>query len=375
MRTVDDALVGGYSGSPVLAEGGDVVVAVASEAGGRHSGIAIPVTAIKQIWSSGPIRLREDEYTRVGFAEIYRIMAGFIPDFAQRYPHDIRDKAISEVAQDKVFEVETKRALFFGRTGAGKSTTINCLLGDSIIPTTGEVNCTKSLVCGEHRGGLIVFDSPGMEDEGEQENITRLALGLEQRAGDSEDPIEAIPMLDLTHKVAEGPQRFKGHQIDRCVEGLASHYLSERETPPVCKEFTPADFVAWIPEKIDFFVFVLSSVAGVGISPSIGKVLAELYQVHGSTLQLFKVFNRFEPYDQGVERRFHDAKERLRRYGVPHAEEWVEINAKGAKVSRSWSSRLLLLCLQMFYVTFARLSVSSTALTLRSVSLNTFSIM
>ena len=97
--------------------------------------------------------------------EIEAVMSTYIPDFGRKFSLDFTAAAIDEVREEKVFAIRTARALVFGETGVGKTTTINFLLNNPIFPTSGELSCTKSLACGEHSGGLIFYDSPGLGDE------------------------------------------------------------------------------------------------------------------------------------------------------------------------------------------------------------------
>ena len=115
-----------------------------------------------------------------GVKKIRNMMGDFIPGFDTKFPENASEKLISTIREEKLFLINTARAIVFGRTHVGKTTIINHLLNNPIFPTAGHLTCTLSIACGEHEGGLIFFDSPGIGDVRYQQNITRIILGMEQ---------------------------------------------------------------------------------------------------------------------------------------------------------------------------------------------------
>lgn len=69
-----------------------------------------------------------------------------------------------------------------GRTGSGKTTLGNHLLGIDYFLSTGRQDCTQEINLIEFPVGLNYFDLPGVCSDDRLENFNRVALGLEQSA-------------------------------------------------------------------------------------------------------------------------------------------------------------------------------------------------
>ena len=68
-----------------------------------------------------------------------------------------------------------------GRTGSGKTTLGNCLIGiDNLMPSSGHQDCTNEINFIKFPVGIEYFDLPGVCSDDRLENYNRAALGLEQ---------------------------------------------------------------------------------------------------------------------------------------------------------------------------------------------------
>ncbi len=181
-RMTSPGVVPGMSGAPVRRLSDDVVIGVISARynsvdGWLRDSVWVARTEHLQDLLDG---VQEDEDRTAAMQQVRRQMSDLIPGFDTKFPEDFRDKLICDVRDEKIFTLRTARALVFGRTGVGKTTTINYLLEAPVFPATGQLTCTRSLAAGEHRNGLIFYDSPGLGDEPYQHNVTCAALGLPQ---------------------------------------------------------------------------------------------------------------------------------------------------------------------------------------------------
>jgi len=263
--------------------------------------------------------------------EIKTIMVTYIPDFEKRFVIDVTQAAIDEVRAEKSFEIRTARALVFGETGVGKTTTINYLLNNPVFPTSGELSCTKSLACGEHAGGLIVYDSPGLGDEAGLENVTRTVLGIEQLP---DEPIDQITLLDITTNNTEGPSTYIELTYSAFAEEISAEFYEHHQTNIKAKQFNVTDFATWSADHFDFFVFVTSSMRG--LPTPIAKVLQTFDKVHQGQTILFKVFNVFnrayqaevEQLKPAIKKKFEQGIERSHKYDLTKAEQWFIIDSQ-----------------------------------------------
>ncbi len=213
-----------------------------------------PESPEKAIDETPPLDIEESKMmtrqTGKAMREIRRLMSSFIPDFAEKFPENFQDKLVSEIRGENLFRLQTFRAFVFGRIGAGKTTTINYLLDNDVFPATGELNCTRSLAAGEHKSGLIFYDSPGIGDKPRPENTTRTALCINQL---DEDRIDTVRLIDITSKNAEGPLCYKTLSYEEFENEIKSEYYSENKEKIIVKEFPliefkngpPTDLVLW----------------------------------------------------------------------------------------------------------------------------------
>lgn len=229
----------------------------------------------------------QQEKTRI-MQEIRNLMSKLIPDFDAKFPVNAKTKLISEIRDEKIFQVNKARALVFGETGVGKTTTINFLLDTPIFPTTGELSCTKSLASVEHKGGLIVYDSPGLRDDEALENVTRSVLGVGLIEA---QPVSYISLIDITSEHLEGPSNYSLLHYEQYSDQISKTFYEKHQRQIVCKRFDVNEFSEWAAKNIDFFVFVASSEKSLPVS--IAKLLSKLSNTHKSKSKLFKVFNIF----------------------------------------------------------------------------------
>ena len=229
--------------------------------------------------------------TKFAMNEVRKILTKFIPAFETRYGLNLQEKVMSEAAREAAFKIKPARALVFGHTGVGKTTTINRLLTSNIFPTTGQLSCTKSLAVGQHPDGLIFYDSPGIGDEPEQENITRVALGIPQR---NDQLVSKIRLLDITTQGQEGPEDCRKLTYEAFkTEVVDPSFFKRNKEKILGKEFALADFKKWISaHPFDFVVFVMSSEKGLPSSDV--TLIQDLYRAQkNKDIKLFKVHNIF----------------------------------------------------------------------------------
>lgn len=272
-----------------------------------------------------------DQNVELIVSEIERVMAAYIPDFAQKFSANFQEAAISEVRAEKSFEITTARALVFGETGVGKTTTINFLLNSPVFPTSGELSCTKSLACGEHAGGLIFYDSPGLGDEEALENVTRTALGLPPLA---DEPIDSITLIDITASNGEGPPAYERLAYEAFAEEISAEFYQKHQDRIVVKRFDLAAFAGWAASHFDFFVFVTSS--NRGLPSPIAKILQAFDHSNQNRIKLFKVFNVFNggadvavsALQPGVAKKYAQALERSEKVGLSDPAQWLLIDSQ-----------------------------------------------
>lgn len=263
--------------------------------------------------------------------EIQNIMSAYIPDFDDRFSVNFMDVAISQVRAEKSFEINTARALVFGETGVGKTTTINYLLNSPIFPTSGELSCTKSLACGEHEGGLIFYDSPGLGDVEGLENVTRVALGIEQL---EDEAIDHLTLIDITAKREEGPPEYDILPYEAYADEISASFYNEHQANIVGKQFELTAFQEWANTHFDFFVFVTSS--NRGLPTPVARILRAFDQQNQNRLKLFKLFNVFggryqadeAALDSGIKNKYQQAQERSHKYELTDPDSWFLIDSQ-----------------------------------------------
>jgi hypothetical protein len=268
--------------------------------------------------------------------KIRKIMAEFIPKFEQLFPDDLESRIVKQLRESKVFRIHTKRALVVGRTGAGKTTTINRLFEQEILPTAGQLTCTSCLACGEHRDGLILYDSPGIGDDEAAEDVARIACGLPQIGS----PLERLKLIDLTPARSEGPARSNVHSIEEFQDQINLDYYRNNAGSISFKSFSVDDFRQWA--SFDFLIFVLNTTSGLPISDL--RFLANTIKVASERgIQIFKVINVFDGTFKGsiamltpeANAKVQQAKQRLDQklteQGITHSGPWLLLNSRSGE--------------------------------------------
>ncbi len=296
------------------------------------SGLETEQEVYKQ--SQNPVEDKYARQTKFAMNKIRKLLAEYIPDFEKKFNPDLQAKVIKEATSENVFKIKTARALVFGHTGVGKTTTINKLLNSNIFPTSGQLSCTKSLTAGQHTDGLIFYDSPGTGDKPEQENITRVALGVPQR---EYQEVRNIKLLDITMKGQEGPVRYRKLNIEEFKDDIRDQsYFKANKKNILGKEFKLADFKSSVSKHpFDFVVFVMSSEKGLPYDDC--KLIQDFYHSKKSKkIKLFKVYNIFHDkfksdigaLDQKFRALLSQAKNNLRDANVSDYEDWILIDSQ-----------------------------------------------
>lgn len=280
----------------------------------------------------------------IAVREIEKVMSAYIPNFEAKFSTNFKESAVNEVRRERSFEIKTARALVFGETGVGKTTTINYILNSPIFPTSGELSCTKSLACGEHAGGLIFYDSPGLGDEEGLENVTRAALGIEPL---EDEPVDQITLIDITGSHAEGPADFQTLPYEAFADEISPQFYQTHHDKIAAKRFDAAAFQEWAADQFDFYVFVTSSQRG--LPTPIAKTLQAFDRQHK---RLFKVFNVFgdnyqeevSELEPSIKNKYEQAVERSKKYRLTQPEAWHLIDSQSgaglAALIRSFAEAL-----------------------------------
>ena len=120
-----------------------------------------------------------------------------------------------------------KTVAFLGSSGVGKSTLINKLLGEDIIPTAGIRNDDKGRHTTTHRelialpNGAFVIDTPGMRELGMWDNES----GVETAFSDVEELIGRCRFSDCTHNNEPGCAVQEALRDGRLDDGRWKSYL------------------------------------------------------------------------------------------------------------------------------------------------------
>jgi GTP-binding protein EngB required for normal cell division len=279
------------------------------------------------VTTQGPSKVdsKDAEY-EAAMNTLKSILAQYIPEF------NIPGNIIDDTTKEHAFKLRPARAIIFGHTSVGKTTTINKLLARDIFSATGQLTCTRSLAAAQHKGGLIFYDSPGIGDEPEQENIARVALGLPQL---EEDRVSTVRLLDLTEMHQEGPKKFTSlSYVDYSDEIRGGPSNKDIAKEIVGKSFPLAQFQNWRSQHpFDFAVFLTNSEIGLPVPES--RLLKDFYQAHPN-ITMFKVFNVFhnryksniDELDTGVKNKLNQAQDRLKKYGLKDYNQWIVIDSR-----------------------------------------------
>lgn len=114
---------------------------------------------------------------------------------------------INQNGYDKLYPylAEGKTVAFIGSSGVGKSTLINCLLGEKHLDTNGLRNDDKGRHTTTHRelillpSGGMVIDTPGMRELG----MWNAESGIDQTFADIEKLAQGCRFRDCTHSGSE----------------------------------------------------------------------------------------------------------------------------------------------------------------------------
>ena len=206
-------------------------------------------------------------------------------------------------------------------------------MGQEVFPASGQLTCTRSLAAAQHKEGLIFYDSPGIGDELQQENITRVALGVKQL---EKERVNTIRLLDITETNQEGPGDFKKLSYKDYADEIKDSFINGSKRNISGKEFQLDRFQEWQSQyPFDFAVFLTSSERGLPVADS--ELITEFYHIHQtSNIKMFKVFNVFhnryksntEELDSEVMNKFSQAKDRLKKAGLKDYDQWITIDSK-----------------------------------------------
>lgn len=273
--------------------------------------------------------------TKKAMDEIKKILAEYIPELKDLSEH-FQNKVFQEVRDENIFNINPKRVFVFGKSNAGKTTTINSLLNADVFPTSMELGCTQSLACGKHKGGLIFYDSPGIGDLDKEENITRAALGISQT---DDANTSVIKLIDFSGNQLEGGNAFRLLSYNEIAKDINEEFYKNNQKNIIAKEFSVESFQEWSKDKYDFYVYVLSVGNGNGLDGQQLKFLKKLYSTKGSKLKLFKVMNIWNDkihsnYKPSIDDLNNDTKvvikqaiQRLSDEGIPNSDEWYFIES------------------------------------------------
>ena len=115
---------------------------------------------------------------------------------------------------EKINKISTKfpdiTIAFTGRTGSGKTTCANLLIGvKSFLKSTGYQNCSNEVSFVKFTNGFNFIDLPGVASDDRLENFNRVAIGLEQ--------IKQFPQVDNLTIATYNQNQF----VDRISSSIA----------------------------------------------------------------------------------------------------------------------------------------------------------
>jgi 50S ribosome-binding GTPase len=164
-----------------------------------------------------------------------------------------------------------------GRTGSGKTTLANRLLGVAYFLSDGRQDCTREVNHVRLPGGLSYSDLPGACSDDLLENVNRLALGLPQ----VDDAPRADELTIATHTPGRAPvrDRLAPEEIDgsRLAPDLILYLLAAD------KQFTSADrrYLLDLLARHSRIVYVLNIFATSPPSdPNVRDLVSRVAQAH-----------------------------------------------------------------------------------------------
>ena len=269
--------------------------------------------------------------TQKAMKEIKEALIEYIPEFKE-LSIDLKNQLFREIRDKNIFHIDSRRVFLFGRTNAGKTTTINSLLEEPLFPASAKLSLTKSISSVEHKGGLIFYDSPGIGDERHPENITRASLKIPL----IRDEINEVILIDATKEKNEGPKEYDLLNANEIKDEVN---ITDNSFDFRVKQFNPVSFGKWADKKIDFYVFVLAIGSSHGLDRPQLDFLEDFYKEKGKEIKLFKVFNiwndgkqsrynkNVNSLDEDIQISIRQAKERIKKSALPDPDKWYIIES------------------------------------------------
>lgn len=290
----------------------------------------------------------EEEYQEIenqqnakeAMEEIQKFLSSFIPELKD-FSINFHEKLISKVRDENVFKIEPKRVFVFGESNAGKTTTINNLLksdifDSEIFPASDKFSLTQTLNCGEHEGGLIIYDSPGIGDKPLPDNITRAALSIRQK---EKEQVDKIILIDTTKNKNEGTNEFRNLDESEMLKYINEDAYLKYKNNITGKEFKVSDFQNWAKSKFDFFMFVVPCGWRNGVNYKQVEFLEDFYKTIGIDKNVFKIFNiinnreqsrykkNIKELDSDIIFSFEEAVKEFKDNNFPFPEDWIFVDS------------------------------------------------
>lgn len=276
--------------------------------------------------------------------EIKKFLLDFIPELKD-FSGNFHEKLISQVRDENLFKIATKRVFVFGESNAGKTTTINNLLKSDVFdselfPASDKFSLTQTLNCGEHEGGLIIYDSPGIGDKATPDNITRAALSIKQK---EKKQVDEIIIIDATENKKEGANKFRKLDELEMLKYIDKDAYFKHKDKINGKEFKVADFQNWAKSKFDFFIFVVPCGWTKGLNERQIEFLEDFYNTFGDKQKVFKILNilndrkqsrykeKNEELDVDIQFALENSIEEFKNNNFPHPEDWIFVESNFGK--------------------------------------------
>ena len=280
------------------------------------------------------------ENAKEAMEEIQKFLSNFIPELKD-FSINFHEKLISTVRDENIFKIEPKRVFVFGESNAGKTTTINNLLksgifNSEIFPASDKFSLTQTLNCGEHEGGLIIYDSPGIGDKPIPDNITRAALSIKQK---EKKQVDEIIILDATKNKNEGAEKYRKLGESEMLKYINEDAYLKYKDNISGKEFKVSDFQNWAKSKFDFFMFVVPCGWRNGVNERQIEFLEDFYKTIGSDKKVFKIFNiinnreqsrykeNIKELDNDIIFSFEEAVKEFKDNNFPYPEDWIFVDS------------------------------------------------
>lgn len=284
------------------------------------------------------------ENAKEAMEEIQKFLSSFIPEL-KGFSNNFHEKLISQVRDENIFKIAPKRVFVFGESNAGKTTTINNLLRSDVFdselfPASDQFSLTQTLNCGEHEGGLIIYDSPGIGDQAIPENITRAALSVKQK---EKKQVSEIIIIDATKNKKEGTDKFRKLDEPEMLKYIDKDAYFKHKDNISGKEFKVTDFQNWAKSKFDFFIFVVPCGWTKGLNERQIEFLEDFYSKYGDEQKVFKVLNilndrknsrykeKNEELDEDIKFALENSIKGFKSNNFPHPEDWIFVESNFGK--------------------------------------------